>query len=110
MESIVGTRTKRSLDVALTSAFRGGALSAPRTGAWRQRLVNLTLVFSDVVFALFTWGIACIAEILWVPGHLSGEMVLSAVPITLVWVGLRATQGLYPGYGMDEAEELKRQT
>jgi hypothetical protein len=40
----------------------------------------------------------------------SGEMVLSAVPITLVWVGLRATQGLYPGYGMDEAEELKHQT
>jgi hypothetical protein len=86
MESIVGTRTKRSLDVALKSAFRGGALSAPRTGAWRQRLVNLTLVFSDVVFALFTWGIACIAAILWVPGHLSGEMVLSAVPITLAWV------------------------
>jgi Undecaprenyl-phosphate galactose phosphotransferase WbaP len=27
-----------------------------------------------------------------------------------MWVGIRAAQGLYPGYGMDEAEELKRQT
>jgi len=27
-----------------------------------------------------------------------------------VWVGLRALLGLYPGYGLDYVEELKRQT
>jgi Undecaprenyl-phosphate galactose phosphotransferase WbaP len=27
-----------------------------------------------------------------------------------VWIGLRALLGLYPGYGIDEAEELRRQT
>jgi Undecaprenyl-phosphate galactose phosphotransferase WbaP len=72
--------------------------------------VILTLVFSDMVLALFIWEVACLTKILLSPGSLSGAVVVSVVPITLVWVGMRATQGLYPGYGMDEAEELKRQT
>ncbi len=78
--------------------------------AWRQRLVNLTMVFSDAVLALFIWGVVCLVEIFWAPGYLSGIGVASIAPITLVWVGLRATQGLYPGYGLNEAEELRRQT
>jgi Undecaprenyl-phosphate galactose phosphotransferase WbaP len=44
------------------------------------------------------------------PGYLSEVAVASIVPIALVWLGFRAIQGLYPGYGMDGAEELRRQT
>jgi len=73
-------------------------------------VANLTLVFSDAVLALFIWGIACLVRTLWAPGHLPGFVVLSIVPMVLIWVILRATQGLYPGYGLDQAEELRRQT
>ncbi len=106
--------TESSHPVATTSPAlarrRGGTLPGRRTEAWRQRLVSLTLIFSDVVLALLVWEVACLVEILWAPGYLSGIAVASIVPIALVWVGLRATQGLYPGYGLDQAEELRRQT
>lgn len=73
--------------------------------------MNLTLIFSDVVLALVIWEVACLIQILLRgPGYLSGLAIASIVPITLAWIILRATQGLYPGYGMDEAEELRRQT
>ena len=90
--------------------FDAGALSGPRTETWRQRLVTLTLIFSDLVLAFFIWEVTCLAEIFWAPGYLTGAAVASIVPVALVWVGFRAAQGLYPGYGMDEAEELKSQT
>ncbi|MGH3147242.1 MAG: sugar transferase, partial [Rubrobacter sp.] len=43
------------------------------------------------------------------PGYLSGAAVTIIVPVAFVWVGLRATQGLYPGSGINESEELRRQ-
>lgn len=85
-------------------------LAGRRVEAWRQRLVNLTLIFSDVVLALVIWEVAVLLRIFWSPVALSGVIVASIVPIVVVWVVVRATQGLYPGYGMDEAEELRRQT
>lgn len=109
MRSIT-TETAQPFDSTLGSVLQTGTLSAPRTEAWRQRLVNLTLIFSDVALALFIWGVACLIQTWRLPGELSGLVVASIVPVALVWVGLRATQGLYPGYGMDEAEELRRQT
>jgi len=36
--------------------------------------------------------------------------MVSAVPNTIAWVGLRAALGLYPGYGLGYVEELRRQT
>lgn len=103
-------QTARSVDAALKPGSQGGELPSPRTEAWRQRVVRLALIFSDVVLAFLIWEVACVAQILRAPGSLSGIVVASIVPITLVWIGLRAIQGLYPGYGMDEAEELRRQT
>jgi Undecaprenyl-phosphate galactose phosphotransferase WbaP len=73
--------------------------------------VNLALVCSDVVLALVIWELAVLVQILRAPpGYLSEVVVASIVPIALVWMGFRAIQGLYPGYGMDGAEELRRQT
>jgi len=34
----------------------------------------------------------------------------SAVPAIAVWVALRALLGMYPGYGLDAVEELRRHT
>ncbi len=101
---------KPSAPDATAPVWRMGMLNA-RAETWRRRLVNLTLIFSDVVLAFFIWEVAYMfLQAFWAPGYLSGLGVASIVPITLVWVGLRAIQGLYPGYGMDAPEELRRQT
>jgi Undecaprenyl-phosphate galactose phosphotransferase WbaP len=108
--SSVTAEAEYSSNTMLRSAPLAGMLTSPRSEAWRQRLVNLALIFSDVVLAFLIWEIACLVQIWRLPGALSGIAVVSIVPITLVWVGLRATQGLYPGYGLNQPEELRRQT
>src|SRR3712207_5050245 len=110
MQSIVATKTAPPTGARFDSIVQVEALSKPSTEAWRQRLVNLALISSDVVLALIIWEIACLVQIALVPGYLSGAAGALVVPVALAWVVLRATQGLYPGYGMDEAEELRRQT
>ncbi|MDP9488354.1 MAG: hypothetical protein M3Q49_21655, partial [Actinomycetota bacterium] len=110
MRSTAAIENSYPLGAPIAPARREGALPGRRAEAWRQRLVNLTLVFSDLVLALLVWEVACLVQILWAPGYLSGVAVASIVPVALVWVGLRASQGLYPGYGLDQAEELRRQT
>src|SRR5215212_248813 len=42
--------------------------------------------------------------------ELSEIAIVGNVSNVLVWVGLRALLGLYPGYGIDQVEELRRQT
>jgi Undecaprenyl-phosphate galactose phosphotransferase WbaP len=111
MSSIAATRPVHPPVSAIPAPIaRVDALSGPRAEAWRQRLVNLALISSDVVLAFVIWEVACLAQILAAPGSLSGASVAAIVPIALVWVMLRAAKGLYPGYGMDEAQELRRQT
>lgn len=110
MQSIVAPRTINRAGAIPTTIARPDALSGPRAEIWRQRLVKLALVFSDVVLALVLWEVACLTQILLAPGHLSGASVAAIVPVALVWVVLRAAKGLYPGYGLDEAQELRRQT
>jgi Undecaprenyl-phosphate galactose phosphotransferase WbaP len=76
-----------------------------------QRLHTPTfLALSDVVFALLIWGAASVFRSVWMHGSLSNVTVASVVPTVMVWVGLRALLGMYPGYGLDYAEELRRHT
>ena len=42
--------------------------------------------------------------------ELSAISIASATANLGVWVGLRALLGLYPGYGLNYVEELRRQT
>ena len=78
--------------------------------AHRQRLVTLALVFSDILLAFLVWEGASLLQGIWGHGPLSGLMLAGIVTNTAAWVGLRALLGLYPGYGLDQVEELRRQT
>jgi Undecaprenyl-phosphate galactose phosphotransferase WbaP len=89
-------------------------LRVATTKRWRQvgkqRLVAGTLVSSDVLLALVIWGLASVLQSAWGKGTLSEVTVAVMVPLIAAWVGLRALLGLYPGYGLDAVEELRRHT
>ncbi|MEJ7842719.1 MAG: undecaprenyl-phosphate galactose phosphotransferase WbaP [Rubrobacter sp.] len=90
---------------------RGSAFLSGRRGqAWRARIVNLVLVLSDVLLALALWEAAIVLRASWGGGAVSVVTVAGVLPSVAVWVGLRALLGLYPGYGMNPVEELRRQT
>ena len=76
----------------------------------KQRLIVLALVLSDILLALFVWEAARLVQVVWGRGPLSEITLAAVVPNVGIWVGLRALFGLYPGYGLDAAEELRRQT
>jgi Undecaprenyl-phosphate galactose phosphotransferase WbaP len=83
-------------------------------------MIVLTLIFSDVLLALFIWEAAFVLQGIWAGESLSeimvaavspsGITVATVMPALVVWVGIRALLGLYPGYGLDQVEELRRQT
>jgi Undecaprenyl-phosphate galactose phosphotransferase WbaP len=77
---------------------------------WKQRLIVGALVLSDVFLALVVWGVAYVAQRIWGHGELSEVAAAAIVPSVMVWIGLRALLGLYPGYGWDSAERLRRHT
>ena len=72
----------------------------------------LALVFSDLLLASLFWGIAILLQSIWGQGQLlmTGTTPAYIVSNTVVWLGLRALLGLYPGYGLSPVEELRRQT
>src|SRR5215212_375226 len=76
----------------------------------RQRLVVLALMLSDVLLAVLIWQAASVVQDIWGQGVISEVAAFSIVPNVVVWIGLRVLLGLYPGYGLDSAEELRRQT
>ncbi len=100
---------------------------ARRAQARRQRRVVLILLFSDVVLGLLAWGAAATLQTFWWPETLSKAAqlrleevwgaatlspVIAAIAATniVIWIGMRALLGLYPGYGLNVAEKLRRQT
>lgn len=76
----------------------------------RQSLVTLLLISSDVLLAVVVWLVALAFQVVFGQGQLSQIATISIVPNIVAWVGLRAVLGLYPGYGLDQVEELRRQT
>jgi Undecaprenyl-phosphate galactose phosphotransferase WbaP len=75
---------------------------------WKQRLIAGTLVLADVFIALMVWGTAAFGKSFWGPKELSEVAIAAIVPSVMVWVVLRMLLGLYPGYGLDSAERLRR--
>ena len=78
--------------------------------AWGQRLVVATLVFSDILLAVLICAVAYALQRVWGHGNLSDVALASTAPSIAAWVGLRMLLGLYPGYGLDSVERLRRHT
>jgi hypothetical protein len=78
-----------------------------------QRISTLVLIFSDVVLALAVWGVAILIRAAWgtstIAGVLPTNTIAGVLPVA-VWVALRAVLGLYPGYGINAVDELRRQS
>ena len=111
MEQIKGTASSHNLAARVDAPVsQAGFLLGPRRRAWRQQLATSTLVSSDVALALLVWGAAYIVKSTWGQGELTWISVPAIAANVVVWVGLRALMGLYPGYGLNQAEELRRQT
>ncbi len=66
------------------------------------------MVLSDAFLAFLIWEIASVLQAIFGRGSLSEVAVAAMVPLIAVWVGLRALLGLYPGYGLDSVEQLRR--
>jgi Undecaprenyl-phosphate galactose phosphotransferase WbaP len=77
---------------------------------FRQRLTVTLLVLSDVLVALLVLEVATLLQSVWGRGELTPVAIATTVPAVALWVGLRALMGLYPGYGLDAVEELRRHT
>src|SRR5919107_1928016 len=75
---------------------------------WRQRLVVASLVLSDVLLAVLICTVAYALQSVWGDGRLSEVARAVTVPSIAVWIGLRVQLGLYPGYGLDSVERLRR--
>jgi Undecaprenyl-phosphate galactose phosphotransferase WbaP len=81
-----------------------------KVGSRKRLLVVPILILSDVLLALVIWQVASVVQGFLGYHPLSWTTVISMVPNLVAWVGLRAVLGLYPGYGLDQVEELRRQT
>jgi Undecaprenyl-phosphate galactose phosphotransferase WbaP len=84
-------------------------LRAPLTSS-TVRLDTVALLASDVALGLLVWGAALLVQSVWGDGSLSNVALVGVATNVMVWLGLRALLGLYPGYGMGEVEELRRQS
>ena len=68
------------------------------------------LLLWDVLLAFVMWHAAFVLQgLLWWRWPLSALAVANTVSTVVVWVWMRAALGLYPGYGLNRAEELRRQ-
>jgi len=66
--------------------------------------------FSDILLAGLMWEVAFTIQGVWGHGEPS-KISVAAVGVNIaLWVGLRGLLGLYPGYGLDQPEKLRRQT
>src|SRR5829696_2219535 len=104
------TEAGRSVVGSTGSASRAATIARRWAKSRRQTLVVSILIFSDTLLALAVWQVALVFQGILGHWELSGIAIASTLPYLVVWVGLRASLGLYPGYGLDQAEELRRQT
>ena len=92
------------------TAERPATLPRRRISSRAQPLVVSFMIAADALLALVVWLAAAVIQGALGNGALTEVAIVSFVPALAVWVGLRSLVGLYPGYGLGEAEELKRQT
>ncbi len=76
----------------------------------KQRIAGLVLMLSDVLLALAVWGSAILIRDAWGNNGVSDTTIAGVLPNVAVWVVLRTVLGLYPGYGINAVDELRRQS
>src|SRR5215212_11714399 len=80
--------------------------------AWRQPGVVLVLSSSDALLAVLVWLAAYELQSIW--GRWKGFPMQTAMVVGVfavaMWIGLRFLMGLYPGYGLNSADRLRRHT
>lgn len=106
----LGTRDTHHAEGASWSAALDSVLPGRRAQARRQQSVVFALILSDILLAWLVWGSALVVHSFFGSGPLTELAAASVLPNVAVWIGLRAMLGLYPGYGLDLVEELRRQT
>ena len=103
---------ERRLTSGSLSLVRRESLISPGKGrlasVWKPRIAQTALVVSDALLGVFVWQVASLLQGIWGRGALSPLAAVSVVPIVVVWLGLRAFMGLYPGYGLDAVEFLRK--
>ncbi len=87
-----------------------GTMSMRNANPRSRASAVLVLISSDVQLAFAMWGVAFVLEFVMGRGVLSEGAIVSIAPSVVAWVWMRAALGLYPGYGLDRAEELRRQS
>jgi Undecaprenyl-phosphate galactose phosphotransferase WbaP len=109
-QGIANTEAARSTTGSIILASRAGTVMGRWVESRRRLLVIFMLIFSDIVLALTVCQAGVMLQDSLGSGQLSGITVAGIVPNVVLWVGLRALLGLYPGYGLGPVEELRRQT
>ena len=110
VQGVHNTEAAHPNPAPIRSMTHVGPLARYWVEARRGSLVVLGLLLSDILLALAMWFTALVVQGALGQGSLSEIAVASVVPNVVAWVGLRAVLGLYPGYGLDQVEELRRQT
>lgn len=98
-----------------TTLYAGESFTVVRpdllSPVWKKRVVIAALAGSDVLLALAIWMAAYVMRSLgWQGGGVTGVTILAIAPSVVIWIGLRGLLGLYPGYGLDSVERLRRHT
>jgi Undecaprenyl-phosphate galactose phosphotransferase WbaP len=107
VQSTIGTDAANSTVRMIESAPRVDTFMGRLEKSGRQMLVMFALLSSDILLAFAIWQAAFVLYSALARGSSSG---LASVGMVAVWVGLRAVLGLYPGYGLGQVEELRRQS
>ena len=101
---------QREMQVLQDQAHLGVANTKRWRQIWRQRVTVTSLVLSDVLVALLILQGAALLQGIWGQGTSPTMTVATTVPAVGLWVGLRALMDLYPGYGLDAVQEVRRHT
>jgi Undecaprenyl-phosphate galactose phosphotransferase WbaP len=107
VQSTAGTDAANSAVRMIESAPRVDTFMGSLAKSVKQMLVVFALLSSDILLAFAIWQAAFVLSSALARDFASG---LALVSMGTVWVGLRAVLGLYPGYGLGQVEELRRQT
>jgi Undecaprenyl-phosphate galactose phosphotransferase WbaP len=110
VQDTLGTEEAHSAVERVSSATRTSLFLRRWVVPRRRLLVVSALVFSDILLALVAWQVALVFRDAFGRYTLSEISIASVAPNIVAWVGVRAVSGLYPGYGLDQVEELRRQT